>query len=240
MFKVIKMRIFLLVLSLLLTACSSSLPSIKPYKMPIQQGNLVTSKMMMQLKPGMTKTQVRFVMGTPLIIDSFHKDQWDYFYQMEKDGVIIEKRRVILMFEKDLLAKVKGDVIPASVSGDNVNEVRREVVPAKNNESNQPPAQKEKSMLDRLKFWEDNDKPLEKVIPTKKEAPVEERKLLEPVKPAEPEMKKPQAEVAPSKVEMKKEPEVKTPEPAKVENTKPLPAETDPSYFDLMLEKIGF
>jgi len=240
MFKVIKMRIFLLVLSLLLTACSSSLPSIKPYKMPIQQGNLVTSKMMMQLKPGMTKTQVRFVMGTPLIIDSFHKDQWDYFYQMEKDGVIIEKRRVILMFEKDLLAKVKGDVIPASVSGDNVNEVRREVVPAKNNESNQPPAQKEKSMLDRLKFWEDNDKPLEKVIPTKKEAPVEERKLLEPVKPAEPEMKKPQAELAPLKVEMKKEPEVKTPEPAKVENTKPLPVETDPSYFDLMLEKIGF
>ena len=110
------MRIFLLVLSLLVTACSPSLPSIKPYKMPIQQGNLVTSKMMMQLKPGMTKTQVRFVMGTPLITDSFHKDQWDYFSQMEKDGAIIEKRRVILMFEKDLLAKVKGDVIPANAN----------------------------------------------------------------------------------------------------------------------------
>ena len=240
MFKVIKMRIFLLVLSLLLTACSSSLPSIKPYKMPIQQGNLVTSKMMMQLKPGMTKTQVRFVMGTPLITDSFHKDQWDYFYQMEKDGSIIEKRRVILMFEKDLLAKVKGDVVPASASGDNANEGRREALPVKNNENNQPPAQKEKSMLDRLKFWEDDEKPLEKVIPTKKEVPVEERKLVEPVKAAEPEMKKPQAEAVPSKVEMKKEPEVKTPEPTKVENTKPLPAETDPSYFDLMLEKIGF
>ncbi len=240
MFKVIKMRIFLLVLSLLLTACSSSLPSIKPYKMPIQQGNLVTSKMMMQLKPGMTKTQVRFVMGTPLITDSFHKDQWDYFYQMEKDGSIIEKRRVILMFEKDLLAKVKGDVVPASASGDNANEGRREALPVKNNESNQPPAQKEKSMLDRLKFWEDDEKPLEKVVPTKKEVPLEERKLADPVKAAEPEMKKPQAEAVPSKVEMKKEPEVKPPEPAKVENTKPLPAETDPSYFDLMLEKIGF
>ena len=241
MFKVIKMRIFLLVLSLLLTACSSSLPSIKPYKMPIQQGNLVTSKMMMQLKPGMTKTQVRFVMGTPLITDSFHKDQWDYFYQMEKDGLIIEKRRVILMFEKDLLAKVKGDVVPASGSADNANnEVRREVVPIKNNESNQPPAQKEKSMLDRLKFWEDDEKPLERVIPTKKEVPVVEKKLAEPVKAAEPEMKKPQAEAVPSKVEMKKEPEVKPPEPTKVENTKPLPVETDPSYFDLMLEKIGF
>ncbi|HAL44110.1 MAG TPA: cell envelope protein SmpA, partial [Methylophilaceae bacterium] len=146
-----KMRIFLLVLSLLLVACSSSLPSIKPYKMPIQQGNLVTSKMMMQLKPGMTKTQVRFVMGTPLISDSFHKDQWDYFYQMEKDGAIIEKRRVTLIFEKDLLNKVKGDVIPAS---QNAKEERQEIVPQKNNDTNQKPVQKEKSMLDRLKFWE--------------------------------------------------------------------------------------
>ena len=243
MFKVIKMRIFLLVLSLLLTACSSSLPSIKPYKMPIQQGNLVTSKMMMQLKPGMTKTQVRFVMGTPLISDSFHKDQWDYFYQMEKDGVIIEKRRVTLMFEKDLLAKVKGDVIPAS---QNTNEERQEIVPQKNNEANQKPVQKEKGMLDRLKFWEDDEeKPTPKIAPSKKEVPVEERKLVtpkkeiaEPIKAVEPEIKKPVTEAAP--VEIKKEPEVVKPEAQKADNAKPLPAETDPNYFDLMLEKIGF
>jgi outer membrane protein assembly factor BamE len=232
MFKVIKMRIFLLVLCLLVTACSPSLPSIKPYKMPIQQGNLVTSKMMMQLKPGMTKTQVRFVMGTPLITDSFHKDQWDYFYQMEKDGAIIEKRRVILMFEKDLLAKVKGDVIPANANANaNKNEDRQEIVPIKNNEPNQNPVQKEKSMLDRLKFWEDDDKPIEKVMPPKKDIP-------EPVKVPEPEMKKPVTEVAPA--DIKKEPAVAKPEAAKAENTKPLPAETDPNYFDLMLEKIGF
>ena len=244
MFKVIKMRIFLLVLSLLVTACSPSLPSIKPYKMPIQQGNLVTSKMMMQLKPGMTKTQVRFVMGTPLITDSFHKDQWDYFYQMEKDGAIIEKRRVILMFEKDLLAKVKGDVIPANANA-NKNEDRQEIVPIKNNEPNQNPAQKEKSMLDRLKFWVDDDKPIEKVMPLKKDVPVEDRKIVtpkkdipEPVKVPEPEMKKPVTEVAPA--DIKKEPAVAKPEAAKAENTKPLPAETDPNYFDLMLEKIGF
>ncbi len=243
MFKVIKMRIFLLVLSLLVTACSSSLPSIKPYKMPIQQGNLVTSKMMMQLKPGMTKTQVRFVMGTPLISDSFHKDQWDYFYQMEKDGAIIEKRRVTLMFEKDLLAKVKGDVIPAS---QNTNEERQEIVPQKNNEANQKPVQKEKGMLDRLKFWEDDEeKPAPKIAPSKKEVPVEERKLVtpkkempEPIKAAEPEIKKPVTEAAP--VEIKKEPEVAKPEAPKADNAKPLPAETDPNYFDLMLEKIGF
>jgi outer membrane protein assembly factor BamE len=243
MFKVIKMRIFLLVLSLLVTACSSSLPSIKPYKMPIQQGNLVTSKMMMQLKPGMTKTQVRFVMGTPLISDSFHKDQWDYFYQMEKDGAIIEKRRVTLMFEKDLLAKVKGDVIPAT---QNKNEERQAIEPQKNNEANQKPVQKEKGMLDRLKFWEDEEeKPTSKIVPPKKEVPVEERKLVtpkkeipEPAKAAEPEIKKPATEAPP--IEIKKEPEVAKPEAQKADNSKPLPAETDPNYFDLMLEKIGF
>ena len=242
MFKVIKMRIFLLVLSLLVTACSPSLPSIKPYKMPIQQGNLVSSKMMMQLKPGMTKTQVRFVMGTPLINDSFHKDQWDYFYQMEKDGAIIEKRRVILMFEKDLLAKVKGDVIPANA---NKNEDRHDIAPIKSSEPNQNPAQKEKSMLDRLKFWEDNDKPIDKVIPAKKDVPVEDKKIVtpkkdipEPVKVPESDIIKPVTEVAPA--DIKKEPAVVKPEAAKAENTKPLPAETEPNYFDLMLEKIGF
>jgi outer membrane protein assembly factor BamE len=238
MFKVIKMRIFLLVLSLLVTACSSSLPSIKPYKMPIQQGNLVTSKMMMQLKPGMTKTQVRFVMGTPLINDSFHKDQWDYFYQMEKDGAIIEKRRVILMFEKDLLAKVKGDVIPANANT-NKNEDRQEIVPIKSSEPNPNPAQKEKSMLDRLKFWEYDDKPIEKAMPPKKDLPAEDRKIVTPKKDIpEPDIIKPVTEVAPA--DIKKEPAVVKPEAAKAENTKPLPAETDRNYFDLMLEKIGF
>jgi outer membrane protein assembly factor BamE len=238
MFKVINMRIFLLVLSLLVTACSSSLPSIKPYKMPIQQGNLVTSKMMMQLKPSMTKTQVRFVMGTPLINDSFHKDQWDYFYQMEKDGAIIEKRRVILMFEKDLLAKVKGDVIPANANT-NKNEDRQEIVPIKSSEPNPNPAQKEKSMLDRLKFWEDDDKPIEKAMPPKKDLPAEDRKIVTPKKDIpEPDIIKPVTEVSPA--DIKKEPAVLKPEAAKAENTKPLPAETDRNYFDLMLEKIGF
>jgi outer membrane protein assembly factor BamE len=182
-------------------------------------------------------------MGTPLISDSFHKDQWDYFYQMEKDGAIIEKRRVTLMFEKDLLAKVKGDVIPAS---QNTNEERQEIVPQKNNEANQKPVQKEKGMLDRLKFWEDDEeKPAPKIAPSKKEVPVEERKLVtpkkempEPIKAVEPEIKKPVTEAAP--VEIKKEPEVAKPEAPKADNAKPLPAETDPNYFDLMLEKIGF
>ncbi|HSF70943.1 MAG TPA: outer membrane protein assembly factor BamE, partial [Methylotenera sp.] len=79
--------------------------------MDIQQGNVVTSKMLLQLRPGMTKSQVKFIMGSPLIVDSFHKDRWDYFYQLRQAGKIVEQRRVILDFEKDLLSKVRGDVV---------------------------------------------------------------------------------------------------------------------------------
>ena len=75
--------------------------------------------------------------------------------------------------------------------------------------------------------------------------PVEERKIVtpkkdipEPVKAVEPEIKKPVTEAV--QVEIKKEPEALKPEAPKVDSGKPLPAETDPSYFDLMLEKIGF
>src|SRR3546814_13262709 len=93
--------ITIILIALLCAACSSALPSLKPYRMDIQQGNVVTSKMMLQLRPGMTKSQVRFIMGTPLIQDSFHANRWDYFYQMRKGGTIIEQRRVILEFENE-------------------------------------------------------------------------------------------------------------------------------------------
>ena len=106
------MRYFLIILFALLTACGSTIPTIKPFKMDIQQGNVVTSKMLLQLRPGMTKSQVKFIMGSPLIIDSFHKDRWDYFYQLRQAGKIVEQRRVILDFDKELLTKVRGDVVP--------------------------------------------------------------------------------------------------------------------------------
>jgi outer membrane protein assembly factor BamE len=106
------MRHIVILLALFCASCSSALPSLKPYQMDIQQGNVVTSKMMLQLRPGMTKSQVRFIMGTPLIQDSFHSNRWDYFYQMRHEGKVIEQRRVILEFENDALVRVRGDVIP--------------------------------------------------------------------------------------------------------------------------------
>ncbi|MES2182255.1 MAG: outer membrane protein assembly factor BamE, partial [Pseudomonadota bacterium] len=76
------MRYSFILLAILCTACGTALPTVKPYKLDVQQGNVVTSKMLLQLRPGMTKSQVRFIMGTPLIQDSFHDKRWDYVYQL--------------------------------------------------------------------------------------------------------------------------------------------------------------
>jgi outer membrane protein assembly factor BamE len=156
------MRKAIILAAFFCAACSNysaNLPSIKPYKMDIQQGNAVTSKMMMQLRPGMTKSQVRFVMGTPLIADSFHADRWDYLYRMAKGGKIIEQRHVILDFENDQLKRVRGDVIPAGTG---------EAAASAGVEGAKPavaPKQKEKGLIDKLKFWKDD----EEAVPAKVE-----------------------------------------------------------------------
>ncbi len=135
---------------MLCTACGTALPTVKPYKLDVQQGNVVTSKMLLQLRPGMTKSQVRFIMGTPLLQDSFHGNRWDYVYQLRENGKIIEQRRVILDFENELLKSVRGDVVPAGsdkakAPDETMNTGTRVVEPTK---------LEEKGMLDKLKFWE--------------------------------------------------------------------------------------
>lgn len=114
------LRLFTLLIVVNLVGCGASLPTIKPYKMDIQQGNVVTSEMLLQLRPGMTKSQVQFIMGTPLLVDSFHTNRWDYFYQLRKQGKIVSQRRVILDFENDLLKRVRGDVVPKGSTAEDV------------------------------------------------------------------------------------------------------------------------
>ena len=103
------MRIPVLLLTLLLGACGS----LSPHRIEIQQGNYVTQDMVAQLKPGMTRDQVRFVLGTPLVADIFHGNRWDYVYWREDARGNREQRRVAVFFEDDKLQRVDGDVVPA-------------------------------------------------------------------------------------------------------------------------------
>jgi outer membrane protein assembly factor BamE len=80
------------------------------YRIDIQQGNDVTQDMLNKLEPGMTKNQVAYVMGTPLIIDTFHPDRWDYVYTFSPGNGQREQRRITAYFVEDRLSYIDGDL----------------------------------------------------------------------------------------------------------------------------------
>ena len=84
------------------------------YKVDIQQGNVITQEMLAQLQIGMDKKKVNFVMGSPIIMDTFHSNRWDYLYTVQTKGGRPKRRRITLFFEDDLLARIDGDVVPAT------------------------------------------------------------------------------------------------------------------------------
>ena len=100
-------------LSLLAGACSyvPRIPGVTPYRMEIQQGNFVTQDMVSQLKPGMSKEQVRFILGTPMVNDIFHPDRWDYVFWRETSKGTREQRKLTVLFDKGQLARLDGDVV---------------------------------------------------------------------------------------------------------------------------------
>jgi len=96
-----------------LAGCDSVPQLVKPYRMEIQQGNYVSQEMVSQLKPGMSKEQVRFVLGTPLLIDIFHADRWDYVYTRDPRDGTKEQRRLAVFFDAGRLVRVDGDIVAA-------------------------------------------------------------------------------------------------------------------------------
>ena len=88
------------------------------HKIDIQQGNIVTQEMVDQLKPGMTKDQVRFVMGTPLIQDTFQNNRWDYMLTFKKGGEARTQERLSLFFADGKLSKLSGDFRPGATKSE--------------------------------------------------------------------------------------------------------------------------
>ncbi|MGH8596441.1 MAG: outer membrane protein assembly factor BamE, partial [Gammaproteobacteria bacterium] len=84
------------------------------HKIDIQQGNVITQEMIGQLEPGMDKKKVNFIMGSPIILDTFHSNRWDYLYTFQEGGGRVVRRRVTLYFDNDKLARVDGDIKPAA------------------------------------------------------------------------------------------------------------------------------
>ena len=120
--RLMKISLFTVVLVLAISGCSDSiLPNIpRPsvpfvHKIDIQQGNVVTQQQIAQLRLGMDKKKVRFVMGTPIIQDTFHSNRWDYLYTFHKGGESVDERRLITaIFNEDgNLTNLQGNITPA-------------------------------------------------------------------------------------------------------------------------------
>ena len=95
----------------LLALAGCSFPGV--YKIDVQQGNVVTQDMIDQLRPGMTRSQVRFIMGNPLLTDTFHANRWDYLYSIQPGGGKRLQERVSVIFNgNDQLAGLSVDFMP--------------------------------------------------------------------------------------------------------------------------------
>ena len=86
------------------------------YRLAIQQGNIITQDMVDQLKPGMTPRQVSYILGTPLIADSFQQDRWDYLYTLRDPKGNTSEERFTVFFKDGGLSHFTGDYVPSAAS----------------------------------------------------------------------------------------------------------------------------
>ena len=82
------------------------------YRIDIEQGNLLEDSVIEQVEVGMTRSQVRFLLGTPMVSDSFHHDRWDYTYYLSRGGSSdVERRWLIVFFQEDLVVRLDRNAI---------------------------------------------------------------------------------------------------------------------------------
>jgi outer membrane protein assembly factor BamE len=86
--------------------------AITPYKVPVVQGNFVSREQAAYLKPGLSRQQVRDVLGTPLVASVFHADRWDYVFTIRRQGVEPQSYRLTLFFKGEELERFEGDTLP--------------------------------------------------------------------------------------------------------------------------------
>jgi len=217
---------FLIFLLLNLISCSSIdrgtsyLPKI--YKIDIQQGNEITSEMLMTLKPGMTKSQVRFILGTPLIQDTFHSERWDYLYIMRVDEILIEQRHVILNFVDEKLKNITGEVMPKKDNAQLDKELQKNntVVGEEGFDESSVEAQDEKKDGNEPKL---SDEEVESSKPERLSPLIEDTELL-----------------VDKESQLPLDTSESINEAIKQDIIDSLPKKDDAGYFDLLLEKIGF
>jgi outer membrane protein assembly factor BamE len=108
--------------SLSLAGCSDRLRIV--HKIDVQQGNVVTQDMVDQLQPGMSRNQVQYIMGSPIVVDVFHQERWDYLYWLQIPGDEPVLKTLTLHFDNGYLDRITGDYEPE----ESINEEEKRVV----------------------------------------------------------------------------------------------------------------
>ena len=86
---------------------------IAPYKPDVIQGNVVTTEQISLVKAGMSRSQVRDILGSPLIADPFHGDRWDYVFTLRRQGFDDQQRSFVVLFDKDQVQKIDAPTLPS-------------------------------------------------------------------------------------------------------------------------------
>lgn len=144
-----KQILFLSFLNLSLISCSTAveyLPYV--YKIDVNQGNVVDQAMIDQLRPNMTKRQVLYIMGSPMLVDFFHQNRWDYVYSTRKGGDELQQKTVSIFFENDQLKNIQGDFRPSALPVSKPNTDTMVEVPKRN---------LEKTLWETVTGWFDYD-----------------------------------------------------------------------------------
>ncbi len=92
---------------------TDAISSVTPYKVEIVQGNVVTREQLAQLKPGMTRDQVRDILGAPMLVDMFHADRWDYPFTLRRKGVEAQRRSVVIGFSGNVVKTIEAPELPS-------------------------------------------------------------------------------------------------------------------------------
>ena len=116
------MRILLISLILICLGGCGAIGFPGVYKINIEQGNIITQDMVDQLKPGMNRRQVRFILGTPLVEDTFNQSRWDYRYVNRNGKNVIFEEQFTVYFDGDTLSRFTGTLTPSDAAEDPVPE----------------------------------------------------------------------------------------------------------------------
>jgi outer membrane protein assembly factor BamE len=117
-----------LLILIIVNCCALVVTGCSIYRIDIQQGNIIDQDDLNQVSLGMTQHQVRYILGTPIVQDPFHKDRWDYLYSLKKGKKKAVTKNVTLHFDKKKLVKIEGTMQPDPKAKKDLSQINKQTI----------------------------------------------------------------------------------------------------------------